>query len=230
MNVFLFLGIDTKHMDALGDYLLRTMGLKVWSGGDTGLHYTAIIALILFLMTLSYVNQNVIKTGLARGSRVFLVSIVLLTLFSTVTSLTAQLIKSNSHGLLAIELVSVEGKSNYQSDHGVIEKLESRFTLKNLSKVDQTFYMTLSHSWPVKYNDIEIKILDQDGQAQLFSLKPGQQKSFDINDRNYDFESNLMGQNRSSSSFPHGLILKSQDGQKIGLSENDYFGSSLDLK
>ncbi len=40
----------SKHGFCLGDSVLKTLGLSAWSNGTSGTHYTAIFALVLFLI------------------------------------------------------------------------------------------------------------------------------------------------------------------------------------
>jgi len=53
-----FFGVSFPNGFNLGDRILTAMGLKLWSNGITGFHYSGIYSLILIIIAWTGVNQT----------------------------------------------------------------------------------------------------------------------------------------------------------------------------
>ncbi len=64
------------NREALGDIILRFLGLNPWSDGDTGTHYTIIYSLIFFIpaLILGYKFKN--NLGAKLGRMLSLIAII----------------------------------------------------------------------------------------------------------------------------------------------------------
>ncbi len=78
--LFLIFGIlfsfSWKNSEALGDTILRFLGLNPWSNGDTGTHYTIIYSLIFFMPALILGHKYKSNFGAKLGRNLSLIVII----------------------------------------------------------------------------------------------------------------------------------------------------------
>lgn len=43
--------LSTRNRDAIGDWVLNSVGLKAWSNGTNGIHYTIIVTIVLLFIS-----------------------------------------------------------------------------------------------------------------------------------------------------------------------------------
>lgn len=64
-------GSWSKNEFSFGDRILSLVGFPTWSNGTTGIHYSGVIGMVLFLLGMSFLNQT-----LSKKARLWLWSIV----------------------------------------------------------------------------------------------------------------------------------------------------------
>ena len=65
-----------KNTEALGDTILRFLGLSPWSNGETGTHYTIIYSLIFFIPALILGHKYNSNFGAKLGRNLSLIMII----------------------------------------------------------------------------------------------------------------------------------------------------------
>lgn len=51
--------------DCIGDRFLKYLGLKAWSNGEVGLHYTAVVSLVMMLVAFIIYSMTTVKKMVA---------------------------------------------------------------------------------------------------------------------------------------------------------------------
>jgi hypothetical protein len=123
MSVIFYMMIKTKYSRALGDYILEFIGLRSWTGDYSGMHLTVIYFGILFISGVYLVEKYAVNGVGFRKRNVLLIFIVLMTLFTSITGITARSVKKNSSGLLAVGYNSKGSKMNYKYEYGKLVQL-----------------------------------------------------------------------------------------------------------
>jgi len=65
-----------KNSEALGDTILRFLGLSPWSNGDTGTHYTIIYSLFFFIPALILGHKYKSNFGAILGRNLSLIMLI----------------------------------------------------------------------------------------------------------------------------------------------------------
>lgn len=112
----LIFGINTYQHQAAGDTILRFLGLPAWSNNaeSTGLHYSAILALIIvvagFILAVSHYKEVPrIRLKLVLGS------IAIAVLYPLFTEQSMFILKSNAKGLEAVEYIKNKSTCEYET-------------------------------------------------------------------------------------------------------------------
>lgn len=224
MSLMSFMIIDTRYARPLGDYIVEFIGLRSWTGDQTGLHLSVIYFGFLFIVSILFVRRFAMSELNLNWKRIFVSLIGLNILFTFVTGTIVKSIKENSEGLLAI---GIEKQSNlsYEFDGETYIQFDGEITLKNYSDEEQYFYLMIDDREGIGsaqlYNWYE--------RDSFFSLKGNEEKTFFITVDNvkvenidfpdYDWASGTGGIDR--------LVLTNEDGEAVRLEKNDFLGETI---
>lgn len=224
MSLMFFMIIDTRYARPIGDYIIEFMGLRSWTGNQTGLHLSAIYFGVLFIVSILFVRRFAMSELNLNWKRIFVYLIGLNILFTFATGTIVKNIKANSKGLLAI---GIEKKSNlsYEFDGETYIQFDGEITLKNYSDEEQHFYLMIDDREGIGsaelYNSYE--------HDSFFSLKGNEEKTFfitldhvkveNIDFPDYDWASGTGGIDR--------LVLTNENGEVVRLEENDFLGETI---
>lgn len=118
--------INTRYSRPLGDYIVEFIGLRSWTGDQTGLHLSVIYYDILFIVSMQFVRKLGMSQLNLNLKKIFVYLIGLNILFSFVTGTIVKNVEANSKGLLAIDnLVGIGLAQLYNLD-----KHDNFFSLK----------------------------------------------------------------------------------------------------
>jgi len=223
MSITFFLMIDTKYINALGDYILQFFNINAWSGNNTGFHLTILYFGILFFISMFLVNRYAIDKLNMKGKRVFIVFVILVTSFTLVTSLSVQYIKRNSEGLESIAFDSENSELDYQFANGEIANLEVSFILKNYSEQKKEFYVSIDSPWLRKDEVKAIEILNKDGSKAKFLLEAGESKEYTITNKEFKISGGRRFANGGSRGIIIEIILSNNEGEIVRLTDENIF-------
>jgi len=227
MSVTFYMMITTKYTHALGDYVLEFIGLKSWTGNYSGMHLTVIYFGILFVIGLFLVEKCVIDGLNIRRRSVFFIFIALMIVFSSITGMTARNIKKNSPGVLAIGYNSEDSSMNYRSEDNNFIEFTAEFELTNYSNEKKTFYLSIDSPSYREDGIEEISFYTFDGTKAIFQLEGNETKSFFLSSNSYDIVGGRELQNGSGSGIIAEIILTNDEGEKVRLDSNNFFGIEL---
>ncbi len=114
MILAVLLCIGEPDGKSIGDYVFDFIGIGAWSNGSSGLHYTALFAIALFL-------GGLIGAKIYYGSikpRYILLVIVLLAVYPNIYSTAKGFVMAYSKGLNAVEYVIKDGNIKYEIRDG----------------------------------------------------------------------------------------------------------------
>jgi hypothetical protein len=219
--------ITTPYTHALGDYILEFVGLKSWTGDYSGTHLTIFYFGLLFIIGLFLVEKYA-KNGLnIKGRTIFLIFVVLMFTFTSITSMTARTIKMYSSGLLTIGYNSNDSSLNYNSDDKKFVEFNAKFELTNYSKEKQTFHIIIDNPF-YREDDIErINFYTFDGKLATFELDTRETKSFSLSLDDYNIVGDRRFQHGSGSGVVSEIVLTNDKGNKVRLDGNNFFGLEL---
>lgn len=183
-----FMMVDTKYHSALGDYVLRALGLQPWTGSHGGIHLTVLYFGFLFLICLYFFRKYSKAMNNLTPVNKFVIFVLLVAVMATVSGYTAKHMKSNASGLKSIGYVSPDNQLEYRSIDNKIVAFNAYFTLKNYSDDKRTFHISIDSPWARKEKVKAIKIYNLKGNEALFTLAGKEEKTFQINLENYKIE------------------------------------------
>ncbi len=227
MSIIFFLEVETKHVPALGDYILDFFGIISLSEARSGVHLSVVYFGVLFLISIVLVAKYAINRLSMNRKTVFVIFIVLVISFSFITDATAQHIKRTSDGLLAIGYNSNQSMIECELKDQEIIDFEATFTLINYGKKKIDFFVSLDHPVFKEENVKRIEIFTQDGAHASFSLGAGESREFNINLEKYKISGGLrtgVGYYKTNVSE---IVLSSSNGKVIMLSNDNFFGTVL---
>ncbi len=228
-SLTIFMMMTTKYLDALGDYLLRGIGLKAWTGDSSGFHLTILFFAVAALIANYFVMRFAVDEYGMRGRRVFLLTAIFLTCFTILTNTTALGIKGNYEDLRTIGY-DPNSRISFNADTDMkITSFEADLQLTNYAKASRAFYLTLvfpDHGESKMYH----RILTKENEPFLFVLGGKESRSFTINlegfNVKYESASGIDGSTGGHGNIPS-VILTDEKGKTIELNRKDFFGIEL---
>lgn len=140
-SIALFLLISTPYYPSLGDLILKKIGLRAWSHGDTGFHLTLLYGMIFicigFMGMSEYLYNEYPKTR-NKGKWLVLGTTVILV---TGSNNYVELNKSLQPGLKSIQFVYDKSKFEYEYEGEKILKASGFLEFKNYSNTSRSFYV-----------------------------------------------------------------------------------------
>lgn len=226
MSLIFYCMITTKYTHALGDYIVEFVGLNSWTGDYSGVHLTIIYFAIPFIISLLEVERYVISMNISR-IHVFLVFIVLMTIFYLLTGLIVSNIKKNSPGLLSIAFNPENSSINYSTKDKEIVEFTAEFELINYSNEKRTFYISIDRP-SYRQDGIEaISFYTINGEKAVFQLEGNETKIFSLNLNDYKVVGGRKFQNGSESGTVEEIVLTDDEGDKVTLNRNNGFFAEL---
>lgn len=223
MSLIFYCMITTKYTRALGDYIVEFVGLNSWTGDNSGFHLTIIYFGIPFIISLLVVERYVINGLNISRMRVFLVFVVLLTIFYLLTGMIASNIKKNSPGLLSIAFNAENGSFNYSKRDNKLFEFTAEFSLTNYSDEKRTFYISID-SPSYRQDGIEaINFYVINGEKATFQLEGNETKIFSLSLNGYKVVGGREFQNGSESGTIDEIVLTNDAGDKVILDRNNGF-------
>ncbi len=227
-SLSLFMMFTTKRIDALGDYLLNGIGLRAWTGNNTGFHLTILYFGAASMIAYFFVRQFAIEGYGMRGGRVFLLTVIFLTCFYLLTDVVVIGIKGNSEGLLSIGY-EPDARISFRSTEKEITSFQAELQLTNYSNEDKEFYLTILFPMHGDYRMYH-KLLTKENEPAIFRLEGKESRLLELNLQQYNVvyqpisaEYNNAG---GQGSIP-ALILTDKYGTEIELSSKNFFGLEL---
>ena len=227
MSVTCYMMITTKYTHALGDYVLEFIGLKSWTGNYTGAHLTIIYFGILFIIGLFLVKKYAVSCLNIKGRNVFIIFVVLMITFSSITGMTVRIIKKYSPGLLAIGYDITNSSLNYSAQDKKFLAFKAEFELTNYSNEKKTFHITIHSPFYREDGIDEINFYTLDGNPATFELDSNEAKSFSLSLDDYKVVGGSGFQGGSESGVIQEIILTNDMGNKVSLDSNNFFGLEL---
>jgi len=227
MSLIFYSMITTEYTHALGDYIVEFVGLKSWTGDYSGFHLTIIYFGILFIISLFVVEIYVVNGLNISRMRVFLVFIVLMTIFYLLTGMIASNIKKNSPGLLSIAFNPENSSINYSTKDNKLVEFNAEFELTNYSNEKRTFYMSIDRP-SYRQDGIEaISFYTINGDKVTFNLEGNETKTFSLSLNDYKVVGGREFQNGSESGTVEEIVLTNDAGDKVILDRNNGFFAEL---
>ena len=142
--LMIVLFVENKHQFLLGDFILAKIGVKAWSNGTTGLHYTAVFSILLTLLGITgvVIFKKDVHEKFGRFVLYFLLIGALI--FQPAYSSVYGFVKSNLGGLAAIEYLRKDSHLNFKTDDMNKQILcTGQIKLKNYSSKTNEFHIKL---------------------------------------------------------------------------------------
>ena len=228
MSITFYMMLETRYVNAIGDYVIEFIGLKSWTGNNTGTHLTIFYLMPLFIIGIILVKRYAIRDLKIKWRIVIIVFIGLNTIFTLSTGAIAKNIKSNSEGLLPIGFEQEEDNDmEYEFNDGRYTKFKADIKLTNYSKEDKQFHLMIDNN----YDENLIRLYNLDGSKAIFKLKGKETKVFPINLDNYlvkDGDMNEIDYVRGAGSgVITGVIVFDDRGDEVKIDSNNFFGIRL---
>lgn len=161
---------------SIGDRFLNGIGLKAWSNGNTGLHYT--FFLFISMVVAGYMGvKDYLKDECPNIAKRLPVIIVVLLLFTQpVMSSVYEVSKSYAKGLNAIEYISDGSNGTFKSNEDDKHlRFDCSIALKNHGKEELDFYIKYFPNEHIKedfvYDEYAVAT-DDNGKPKEFILSP----------------------------------------------------------
>jgi hypothetical protein len=223
MSVSAYMMVTTKYSRALGDYVLEFIGLKSWTGDYSGTHLTIFYFGILFLVGLFLVKRYAIVGLNMKGRSIFIIFIVFILGFSSITGIAAKTIKRHSPGLLSIAYHPSNGNMKYRTENEKLVEFTAEFALTNYSKEKKTFHIAIDSDSSREAGIDEINFYNIDGKPASFYLEGNETKVFLLSLDDYI----IVGGNGSGSGIVEEIILYNNRDNCIRLVYNNFSGIEI---
>jgi len=219
--------ITTKYTHALGDYIVEFVGLNSWTGDYSGFHLTMIYFGIPFIISLLAVERYVIDGLNISRIRVFLIFVVLVTVFYLLTGMIVGNIKKSSPGLLSIAFNAENSNINYSSKDNKLIEFNAEFELTNFSNEKRTFFISIDRP-SYRQDGIEaISFYTFNGEKASFQLEGNETKIFSLSLNDYKVVGGRVFQNGSESGTVEEIVLTNEAGEKVILNRDNGFFAEL---
>lgn len=225
MSLMFFMMIDTPYVRSLGDYVVEFLGLKSWTGNQTGTHLTVFYFTVLFLIGLVLARDYAMRGLKMKGITVFILFIALNTIFSLATGEIAKTIKANANGLLSVGIIQGQNSMIYEFNDGQYTQFLANVTLKNYSDEDHDFYLKIDED----FGHGLIELYDLDGKEKMINLKGKETRTLSINLDNTSIKNNKINDYESSrgNGIIERVILSNENGEKVRLDRRNFIGIVL---
>ncbi len=171
---------ENRHNFLLGDFILKKMGIRVWSDGNSGLHYTGVIAPILALIGIVGIirfGEDVHKNF---GKFVVTFFIVWTIIYQPTYDLAYGFVKSNLNGLQSIEYIKDSSWINF-TRYGEEMLFNGEITLKNYSSDMKEVYIKLPVGGDVMSESPQfIPVCNNSNKPTKFVIRPNKQIDLDV--------------------------------------------------
>ncbi|WP_411682910.1 hypothetical protein [Clostridium thailandense] len=139
----LIFSIEIPNSVAMGDIILRMVGLKVWSNETQGFHYTVVYSFVMVIIGYKGVTHylNNIYPKIIRLFPIILVVIVIL--FSSINSTVNKTVKTLSKGINAVDYNRKTSSCDFKTDSYGDVMLSGNLQFQNFSNEDVKFYIKL---------------------------------------------------------------------------------------
>jgi hypothetical protein len=141
--VIIMISAETSNSVAIGDIILRKVGLKAWSNGTKGYHYMLIYSLILLIAGYKGIVYFLQDFYPKFTKRLPIIIIVLLIFQPPIYSSINKTIKTLSTGVKAIQYNRDTSICNYKTDDNGNVILNANLTFENYSNTEVKFYIKL---------------------------------------------------------------------------------------
>ena len=227
MSIFFYMMVTTRYTHALGDYVIEFIGLKSWTGNYSGTHLTVIYFGILFIIGLFLVEKFAVGGLNISRRRVFFIFVVLMTVFSLTTGIVAKNIKKNSSGLLAIGYNSDTSSMNYRCEENKYVEFIAEFELTNYSDVKKIFNISIDSPYFRNDGIKEISFYTFEGELAIFELESNETKSFSLSLNDFKVSGGRKLQNGSGSGSIAEILLTDNNGNRVRLEKNNFWGIAI---
>ncbi|WP_432402256.1 hypothetical protein [Wukongibacter sp. M2B1] len=163
--------IETPYGRAFGDKVLMSLGLKAWSNGYMGFHYTLVYSLVMFIVgikgTIKFLGDK--YPNFVRKLPIIL--LILVIAYPIITSSAIRAIKYNSDELNSIYYFKREGEitCDYDSEDEFIT-LRGKFRLKNYSNNEHKFHIKYLSS---EFQEKEVVAINEaTDKPEIFYIMP----------------------------------------------------------
>ena len=172
---------ENRHNFLLGDFILKKMGVRVWSDGNSGLHYTAIIGIILILLGVLGIIRFKEDVHKNFGKFVVMFLIVWSIIYQPTYDLAYGFVKSNLNGLQSIEYIRDGSQINFTNNGDVIS-VDGKIKIKNYSNDKKEFYIKIPIREDYLSKNAEIITVGNTlKEPNKFVIWPNNQVDLDIN-------------------------------------------------
>ncbi len=230
LSISFFMMITLKHTHALGDYVLQFIGLRPWTGEYSGMHLTIFYFGALAILGLILVRKYVIDDLGVRGRNVFLIFIVIMTIFTFATNTVVVSIKGNSEGLFSIGYNSKDSNISYAYEDMKYSHFRAEVEMRNYGDETKEFQLTIGNPFHREEETEGFDIYDKNGKRVVFSLEGNETRIFRIDLEEYDIVSGkflFKGSRGSGKGSIREVILSDDKGNTIRLDENNFFGIEI---
>ncbi len=133
---------ENRHDFVLGGFILKKMGLRVWSNGNSGLYYPGVIAAILIILGIVGIIRFKEDVHRNFGKFVVMFFIAGAIIYQPAYDSVYGFVRSNLNGLQSIEYIKDGSNINFTNINGSIS-VEGKITLKNYSSDMKEFYIKI---------------------------------------------------------------------------------------
>jgi hypothetical protein len=123
---------STPNSSAWGDELLRKVGLRAWSKGSEGLHYTVIAALIIIILAYNRVIYYLKDIYPKFTRRLIAILIIFFIIYPGIYLNIHKVILAHSKGLNAIEYYRKESSIQFKNEEDNYIKLDGQIQFENM--------------------------------------------------------------------------------------------------
>jgi len=168
LSILLILGIEIELIGAPGNYILRALGLAVWSNGDTGLHM--IVIYITVPVIICFIELGVFRRRLSYSKlKTFVLLLIMITVVKSAAIKIVEFSKGQSTGLHTIALHGDTSTYHMSKRDGVTD-YNIQVNLTNYSDEKKTFTMAVDGKHRRRKGEQPLHILNKDGSKALFEL------------------------------------------------------------
>jgi hypothetical protein len=139
----LIFSLDQPNSVALGDTILRNIGLKAWSNKTQGYHYTVIYSFVLFIIGYKgaiHFLKDIYPRVTKKLSAVLIIFVIL---FPSIYSTVNKTIETFSNGINAVDYNRKESNCTFKTDSNGNVVLSANLEFINYSNKDVKFYIKL---------------------------------------------------------------------------------------
>ncbi len=232
MSITFYMMLETKYVNALGDYLIEFIGLKSWTGDYTGVHLTIFYFMPLFIIGTILVKKYIVNDLKINWKIVVIIFIGLNTIFALSTGAIAKQIKGSSPGLLSIGLEDDEiNNMEYKFNNSRYIDFEAEIKLVNYSKEDKEFHLMIVNDYNKNHDIKLIRLYNLDGSKAVFKLEGKEEKIFSISLDEYIIKGGYINEKSYDAGAGSGVIVEviilDDKGEEVKLDENNFFGVRL---